>query len=212
MLILLVSVTHLVRHVLFADALRARSPGALADAVNTNNFGEAHYQQALMQEHPCGGQHFYMARSLFQQSCTYNANIFGDDAAETQRPRSNIAALLLKMPAVEDCPGSHELDWETACPQRSANCDMCWKPIPPHTRSLRCLHCDFDCCSECGPDGVAARLNMALEMARAALAHRQLALGELAADTLYSQSLLAYLLTIPINLLSLDVVTVVHKH
>ena len=203
------SITQSARYMLFADTLRP--PAALADAVNTNNFGEAHYQQAMVQEHPCSGGHFQSARDLFQQSCNYNTNIFGDDAAETQRPRSNMAALLLKVPAVKDCPGSHGLHWETASAERSANCDMCWQPIEPYARSLGCIDCNFDCCTDCGPDGVTARLNLALEMARSALTHRQLALGELAADTLYSQSLLVYLCTNPINYPLFGVVTVAQK-
>lgn len=160
-------------------------------AVNTNNFGEAHYQQALLQEHPCAGGHFSLARRLFEQSCVYNTKIFGDDAAETQLPRSNLAALLMKRPAVEDCPGMHGPRWQQNSPERDAYCDMCCRPIPPDVRSLHCIDCNFDICNDCGPDGVATRLDSAIGMARTALAHRQQALGELAKETLVSQSLLS---------------------
>lgn len=160
-------------------------------AKNTNNFGEAHYQQALVQEHPCGDGHFYMAQRLFEQSCTYNTKIFGDDATETQLPRSNLAALLMNRPAIEDCPGRHGLRWQPASSEQNACCDMCYRPITPNARSLHCVDCNFDCCEECGVDGVATRLDLAIGMARTALAHRQRALGNLAVDTLNSQSLLS---------------------
>ena len=116
-------------------------------ATTVNNLGEAHYGMAMLQAHPSGGDHFLAAQMLFQKSMAYSANIFGAEAAEAQGPRHNLAALLIALPPVKDCPDSHGLARIVCPPQRA--CDMCQQDLESGVTILSCDVCGYDCCIQC---------------------------------------------------------------
>ena len=113
----------------------------------------------------------------------------GDEGVETQRPRANLAAVLMKRPLKEgQCPGKHTLA-EFEAPTGTYCCDACGGGQPANATLFGCRVCDYDLCLSC-----ARPLAEAEALLRKALRVRREKLGESHNATLGTLSNLAVLL------------------